>query len=94
MSSTVGYGDLLLVSPLIILFLASLLPITIKVLRGNSEQPPIATLVQALGGIFAAMIVLIIVSGSGASAFSNAPQAKFHIAPGHCHRRFFGRAQA
>lgn len=69
---SIGLADILLVSPLIALFLSSLIPITIKVLRGNIEQAPMATLIQALGGVFAALILLIVVSGSGATAFANA----------------------
>lgn len=72
MNSNVGIGDILLVSPMIMLFLASIIPITIKVLRGNSEQSPSATLIQGLGGILAAVVLLMVVSGSGATAFSNA----------------------
>ena len=71
MNITVGIADILLVSPMIVLFLASLVPITIKVLRGNQEQPAIATLIQGLAGICVALILLIVVSGSGATAFVN-----------------------
>lgn len=72
MNFNVGFDDLLLVSPMIVLFLASLLPITIKVLRGNHEQPPVATLIQGVLGILTAIVLLMIVSGSGAEAFSGA----------------------
>lgn len=72
MNSNIGIGDILLVSPMIMLFLASIIPITIKVLRGNNEQSPSATLIQGLGGILAAVVLLLVVSGSGATAFSNA----------------------
>lgn len=72
MTSNIGIGDILLVSPMIMLFLASIIPITIKILRGNSEQSPSATLIQGLGGILAALVLLLVVSGSGVTAFSNA----------------------
>lgn len=72
MNFNAGFDDLLLVSPMIVLFLASLLPITIKVLRGNHEQPPVATLIQGVLGILTALVLLMIVSGSGAEAFSGA----------------------
>lgn len=72
MNSNIGIGDILLVSPMIMLFLASIIPITIKVLRGNVEQSPSATLIQGIGGILAAVVLLMVVSGSGATAFSNA----------------------
>ncbi len=71
-SFNIGLPDLLLVSPMIALFIASLIPITIKVMRGNSEQSATATLTQGIGGIIAAMILLILVSGSGSTAFANA----------------------
>ncbi len=72
MNFNIGIGDIFLISPMIALFLASIIPITIKVLRGNVEQSPTATLIQGLGGIFAAIALLLVVSGSGATAFANA----------------------
>lgn len=61
MMNQIGLADVLSVSPLIALFLASLIPITVKVLRGNKEQPPFATLIQGLGGVIAALILLLTV---------------------------------
>lgn len=72
MNMNIGIGDILLVSPMIMLFLASIIPITVKVFRGNSEQSASATLIQGLGGILAAIVLLLVVSGSGATAFANA----------------------
>ena len=72
MTTNIGIGDILLISPMIMLFLASIIPITIKVLRGNVEQSPSATLIQGLGGILAAIVLLMVVSGSGATAFASA----------------------
>ena len=72
MNINLGIGDILLISPMIALFLASIIPITVKVLKGNVEQSPTATLIQGLGGIFAAVVLLLIVSGSGATAFADA----------------------
>ena len=46
MTTNIGIGDILLISPMIMLFLASIIPITIKVLRGNVEHSPSATLIQ------------------------------------------------
>lgn len=71
MTMTVGLSDILLVSPMIALFLASLVPITIKVLRGNQEQPPMATLAQGLIGMVAAMGLLLVFGGPGKTAFNN-----------------------
>jgi NADH-quinone oxidoreductase subunit N len=71
-SFNIGLPDILLISPMIVLFLASLIPITIKVLRGNVEQSGTATLTQGLGGILCALILMVVVSGSGATAFANA----------------------
>jgi len=69
--------DIIRVSPLIILFLSSLIPITIKVLRGNQEQSPEATLIQGLGGILAAALLTmtvraVAVDPASASVFSGA----------------------
>ena len=72
MNISIGIGDILLISPMIALFLASIIPITIKVLKGNVEQSPSATLFQGLGGILAALVLLLVVSGSGATAFADA----------------------
>lgn len=72
MNINIGIGDILLISPMIALFLASIIPITVKVLKGNVEQSPSATLFQGLGGIFAALVLLLVVSGSGSTAFANA----------------------
>lgn len=72
MNFNIGIGDILLTSPMIALFLASIIPLTVKVLKGNVEQSSSATLIQGLGGIIAATILLLVVSGSGATAFSNA----------------------
>lgn len=63
---TVGLSDILLISPMIVLFLFSLLPITIKVLRGNVEQSPTATIIEALIGLALAAGLLIVFAGSGA----------------------------
>lgn len=72
MNISIGLADILLVSPMIALFLASIIPITVKIFRGNVEQPPVATLIQGLGGVLVALVLLLVVSGSGATAFSNA----------------------
>jgi len=71
MNLNITQADLLLVSPLIAIFLTSLVPLTIKVLRGNSEQPAFAVLTQALIGIFIAAGLLIIFAGSGKTAFNH-----------------------
>lgn len=77
MNIQIGLSDVVKASHLIILFLASLFPIFIKVLRKNREQAPEATLIQGLGGILASAIVLltvyVVVNPTGhASAFANA----------------------
>lgn len=72
MEINIGLGDLLLVSPMIALFLMSLVPITIKVLRGNREQNPVATLGQGLIGLVAAAVLLFVFAGRGQTAFYSA----------------------
>lgn len=71
MNVNIGLSDILLISPMIALFLMSLLPITVKVLRGNKEQPYLVTLIQALIGIVIAIGLMIIFGGGGKTAFSN-----------------------
>ncbi len=71
MNITVGITDILLTSPLIALFLFSLIPLTIKVLRGNKEQNPAATLTIALIGLSVAAGLMVIFAGSDKTAFNN-----------------------
>ncbi len=70
MNITFGIADVLLISPLIALFLFSLIPLTIKVLRGNKEQSPAATIIEALIGLTLAAGLLIVFGGSGKTAFN------------------------
>ncbi|MFP5518392.1 MAG: NADH-quinone oxidoreductase subunit N [Bdellovibrionia bacterium] len=71
MKPMIGLSDILLISPMIALFLLSLLPITIKVLRGNKEQPAFATLTQGLIAILVSLGLLIIFGGAGQTAFND-----------------------
>ena len=71
MNITVGITDILLTSPLISLFLFSLIPLTIKVLRGNKEQNPAATLTIALIGLSVTAGLMVIFGGSDKTAFNN-----------------------
>ena len=72
MSINIGFQDVLLISPLIVLFLFSIIPITAKVLRGNKEQVELATLVQGLLGFISSAALLAFFAGSGKTAFANA----------------------
>jgi NADH-quinone oxidoreductase subunit N len=60
----VGLADILLISPMIALFLFSLVPLTIKVLRGNREQNPAATLVETLIGLIVTAGLLVLFGGA------------------------------
>lgn len=73
MTLNVGWKDLALISPMLVLFFTSLIPITIKVLRGQREQQPLATLIQALSGLVVTLGLLIVmgVIAPGTSAFNN-----------------------
>ena len=62
--------DILLVSPMIVLFLFSIIPLTIKVSRGNVEQSPTVTIIIALIGLFLTAGLLIVFGGSGKTAFN------------------------
>ena len=70
MNITFGLSDILLISPLIALFIFSLIPITIKVLRGNVEQSAAASVIEALIGLTLAAGLLIVFGGSGKTAFN------------------------
>lgn len=65
-------SDILLISPMIALFVFSLIPITIKVLKRNQEQTAFASLSQGLVGIMIAIGLLVVFGGGDKNtAFSN-----------------------
>jgi len=70
MNSNITINDIILVSPMIALFIMSLVPITLKVLRGNREQNPLTVLIQGLIGIVISAVLLGIFSGAGKAAFN------------------------
>lgn len=72
MENLFGLGDIILISPMIALFLFSLIPVTVKVLRGNQEPSGIATLMVGLAGLLTAAFLVSIFHGSGKTAFANA----------------------
>lgn len=67
MTPTVGLSDFLLISPLVVLFIFSLLPIAIKVLGGNIERSPTAVLIEALIGLTLSAGLMILFGGAGQS---------------------------
>lgn len=67
-----GLIDFLLVSPALALFVASCIPLLIKVLRGNREQNTFATLVWGYVGISVAAGLSIATMGSERAAFEGA----------------------
>src|SRR5688572_15011799 len=67
MNATAGLYDVLLICPLIIVFLAGLMPITVKAIIGR-EQAPLVSMLQAISGIFIATVWVAI--GGDTSAFS------------------------
>jgi NADH-quinone oxidoreductase subunit N len=64
--------DLLLVGPALALFVASLIPLLIKVLRGNVEQNQFATLIYAYLGIVVAAGFTLFMLGTERTAFDGA----------------------
>lgn len=64
--------DILLVSPAIALFLASIMPLAIKVLRGNKESNTMATIMYGLVGIITATGLTIANYGIDRTAFFGA----------------------
>lgn len=67
-----GLIDFLLVAPAVALFLFSCIPLLIKVLRGNREQNPLATLIYAYTGIVAAIGFILPTLGTSRTAFAGA----------------------
>ncbi|NQY99183.1 MAG: NADH-quinone oxidoreductase subunit N [Bdellovibrionales bacterium] len=72
MSTQFEMLDLLLVSPAIALFLASLIPLAIKVLRGNTESNSVATIMYGLVGVVTAMVLTLANYGIDKVAFQGA----------------------
>ncbi len=71
MNNLVGLSDIFLVSPLIALFIFSLIPLTGKVLAGNKEQNTASTLIIALIGLCVAGGLLVVFGGGDQTAFNN-----------------------
>jgi NADH-quinone oxidoreductase subunit N len=72
MEINLGLEDLLRVAPLIVLFLTSLIPITIKVLRGNKEPNALVALAVGVVGIVTSAMLMWIFAGQGQMAFAKA----------------------
>lgn len=70
MNVTIGLADLLLISPIIVLFLFSLVPLITKVTNNNQEQKPAATLITALMGLGISAGLLILFGGSDQTIFN------------------------
>lgn len=68
MTATVGLQDVLLITPLIIVFLAGCLPITIKAIIGR-EQAPLFSMLQAVSGLFIATVWVAM--GGDTAAFND-----------------------
>lgn len=67
-----GLIDFILVSPAVALFVASCVPLLIKVLRGNQELNPFATLTYGYVGLVAAAGLAVMTMGSERTAFEGA----------------------
>ena len=61
--------DLLSVSPAIVVFLASLIPLTLKVFRQNQEPNSLAATLYALAGLIGAAVLAVLVGGSENSSY-------------------------
>jgi NADH-quinone oxidoreductase subunit N len=70
MNNSIGLSDILLISPLIVLFLFSLIPLTGKVLNNNKEQNPASSLIVSLIGLCVAGGLLVVFGGSDQTAFN------------------------
>lgn len=67
-----GLNDFLKISPLILLFLVSIVPITLKVINSNKEINPLVTLLISLGGMVSACMLLFTFSGDHTPIFHKA----------------------
>ncbi len=72
MESKIGIIDLLLVSPALAVFFASLFPVGIKAFRGNKESSPFTTILWAFTGLIAAGIITVATAGLERTAFNDA----------------------
>lgn len=70
MNISIGLADILLISPVIVLFLFSLIPLTTKVLNKNVEQNHSMTLIVALMGLGIAAGLLVLFGGSDQTIFN------------------------
>jgi NADH-quinone oxidoreductase subunit N len=70
MNVSINMTDILLLSPIIVLFLFSLIPLVSKVLNKNKEPNLFATLITAIIGLFLASGLLITFGGSDQSIFN------------------------
>ena len=61
---TIGMRDILLTSPMLALFFFSLVPISIKILRGNVEQVHLATVIEVLIGLLVTAGLVILFGGN------------------------------
>ena len=72
LSMNIGWIDFLLVSPILALVLGSIIPLAIKVLRGNEEQNAFATLLYGYMGLIVAAGLMIAGYGMKQTAFNGA----------------------
>jgi NADH-quinone oxidoreductase subunit N len=72
METNFEWLDILLVAPIFALFLGSIIPLTIKVLRGNEEPNPFASVIYGLVGCVAASGIAVANYGVNKQAFSRA----------------------
>ncbi len=68
--NTPGLLDLWIVIPLVIMFLTSIFPVTIKIMTKNQEQPFINTITQCCIGLILALVFWLFL-GSGQTGFSD-----------------------
>ena len=68
--NTAGFSDVLIVLPLIVMFVTSLVPITIKIINHNKESSYLNTILYASFGLILSVGTLVY-GGFGVSGFSN-----------------------
>ena len=70
MKIDIGMADIIRTSPMIAIFLASLIPLTSKLFNNNKEPSNLITLIEGIGGLIVGLVLLTVFGGSGETAFN------------------------
>lgn len=68
----IALKDILVIAPMIVLLIASLIPVLIKISNGNREPAPFITIAYSMLGVIAAAFLTLSLSGAKQTVFSDA----------------------